>query len=245
VSARASRGRYIGAAGEEKGPRYCPSFEAKIVRFEHRDRHQVRLKSPTCRCSVSNSYTSVYASLYLLYFSRILVRAVCVCVCVGGRGGVTRLLVASTDARSSLHDQRTASDCTLLLYPPPPPPSLLPLALQLDLHYLQVWLEPEGLESDVIYPAGISNTLPEEIQLQLVRSIKGCENATMLCVQQHSLRCLFVCLFVWKTVCVRGGGGGGYQQTWLQVYFSRPLSTLITVWLVVICTRCGFIRLTH
>ncbi len=41
----------------------------------------------------------------------------------------------------------------------------------------QIFLEPEGLESDLIYPNGISSSLPEEIQERFVRSIKGLENA--------------------------------------------------------------------
>ena len=40
-----------------------------------------------------------------------------------------------------------------------------------------VFLEPEGLSSDLVYPNGISNALPEDIQIQLVRSIPGLENA--------------------------------------------------------------------
>lgn len=43
-----------------------------------------------------------------------------------------------------------------------------------------VWLEPEGLNSDVIYPNGISCTLPEENQWQLVRNIIGLEKAELL-----------------------------------------------------------------
>lgn len=46
-----------------------------------------------------------------------------------------------------------------------------------DYHY--VWLEPEGLDSDLIYPNGISCTMPEEIQEKLVRLMPGCENVTM------------------------------------------------------------------
>ena len=41
----------------------------------------------------------------------------------------------------------------------------------------QIFLEPEGLESDLIYPNGISSSLPEEIQESFVRSIKGLEKA--------------------------------------------------------------------
>jgi tRNA uridine 5-carboxymethylaminomethyl modification enzyme len=41
----------------------------------------------------------------------------------------------------------------------------------------QIFLEPEGLDSDLIYPNGISSSLPEEIQERFVRSIKGLEKA--------------------------------------------------------------------
>ena len=40
----------------------------------------------------------------------------------------------------------------------------------------QIFLEPEGLDSDLIYQNGISNSLPEEIQLRFLKSIKGLEN---------------------------------------------------------------------
>lgn len=40
----------------------------------------------------------------------------------------------------------------------------------------QVFLEPEGLDSDLIYPNGISTSLPEDIQELFVRSIPGLEN---------------------------------------------------------------------
>ncbi len=41
----------------------------------------------------------------------------------------------------------------------------------------QIFLEPEGLESEIIYPNGISSSLPIEIQERFVRSIKGLEKA--------------------------------------------------------------------
>jgi tRNA uridine 5-carboxymethylaminomethyl modification enzyme len=40
-----------------------------------------------------------------------------------------------------------------------------------------VYLEPEGLETTEIYPNGISTSLPFDVQLDLVRSMKGCEHA--------------------------------------------------------------------
>lgn len=44
----------------------------------------------------------------------------------------------------------------------------------------QVFLEPEGLKSDVIYPNGISTSLPIDVQLQYVRSIQGLACAEIL-----------------------------------------------------------------
>lgn len=45
----------------------------------------------------------------------------------------------------------------------------------------QVYLEPEGIYSKVIYPNGISTSLPADIQLDMVRSIKGLEKSEILC----------------------------------------------------------------
>ena len=41
----------------------------------------------------------------------------------------------------------------------------------------QIFLEPEGLESDLVYPNGISTSLPKNVQEKFVRSICGLENA--------------------------------------------------------------------
>lgn len=43
-----------------------------------------------------------------------------------------------------------------------------------------VWLEPEGFNTDVVYPNGLSMTVPAEAQAQLLRTIAGLENVTML-----------------------------------------------------------------
>jgi tRNA uridine 5-carboxymethylaminomethyl modification enzyme len=43
----------------------------------------------------------------------------------------------------------------------------------------QIFLEPEGLDDDTIYPNGISTSLPEDVQHALVRTIPGLENVTI------------------------------------------------------------------
>ncbi|MFN3274747.1 MAG: tRNA uridine-5-carboxymethylaminomethyl(34) synthesis enzyme MnmG [Paracoccus sp. (in: a-proteobacteria)] len=44
----------------------------------------------------------------------------------------------------------------------------------------QIFLEPEGLDTDTIYPNGISTSLPEEVQERYLRSIVGLEQAVIL-----------------------------------------------------------------
>jgi tRNA uridine 5-carboxymethylaminomethyl modification enzyme len=44
----------------------------------------------------------------------------------------------------------------------------------------QIFLEPEGLTTSEIYPNGISTSLPFDVQIDLVRSIKGLEKAHIL-----------------------------------------------------------------
>lgn len=41
----------------------------------------------------------------------------------------------------------------------------------------QVFLEPEGLDTHEVYPNGVSTSLPFDVQLELIRSLKGLENA--------------------------------------------------------------------
>ncbi len=43
----------------------------------------------------------------------------------------------------------------------------------------QIFLEPEGLKDNTIYPNGISTSLPEEIQLKILSKIKGLEQVKM------------------------------------------------------------------
>jgi len=44
----------------------------------------------------------------------------------------------------------------------------------------QIFLEPEGLDDDTIYPNGISTSLPEDVQLALLKTIPGLEKAAMV-----------------------------------------------------------------
>ena len=44
----------------------------------------------------------------------------------------------------------------------------------------QIYLEPEGLDTHEIYPNGISTSLPFDVQLDLVHSMRGCEHAHIL-----------------------------------------------------------------
>ncbi|HHZ8504549.1 TPA: tRNA uridine-5-carboxymethylaminomethyl(34) synthesis enzyme MnmG [Morganella morganii] len=49
-----------------------------------------------------------------------------------------------------------------------------------DRNQHQIFLEPEGLTSNEIYPNGISTSLPFDVQMQIVHSMKGMENARIM-----------------------------------------------------------------
>jgi tRNA uridine 5-carboxymethylaminomethyl modification enzyme len=44
----------------------------------------------------------------------------------------------------------------------------------------QIFLEPEGLDDHTVYPNGISTSLPADVQADMIRSIHGLENASIL-----------------------------------------------------------------
>jgi tRNA uridine 5-carboxymethylaminomethyl modification enzyme len=44
----------------------------------------------------------------------------------------------------------------------------------------QIFLEPEGLKDNTVYPNGISTSLPEEVQLKIISKIKGLEDVKMI-----------------------------------------------------------------
>lgn len=49
-----------------------------------------------------------------------------------------------------------------------------------DRNQHQIFLEPEGLTSNEIYPNGISTSLPFDVQMQIVRSMQGMKNAKIV-----------------------------------------------------------------
>uniref|UniRef100_A0A8D8V4K8 Protein MTO1 homolog, mitochondrial n=1 Tax=Cacopsylla melanoneura TaxID=428564 RepID=A0A8D8V4K8_9HEMI len=59
-------------------------------------------------------------------------------------------------------------------------PSIESKVLRFGKRSHQVWLEPEGLDTDVVYPNGLSCTMPEQYQIEMIHTIPGLENATVL-----------------------------------------------------------------
>lgn len=58
-------------------------------------------------------------------------------------------------------------------------PSIESKVLRFGKRSHQIWLEPEGFESDLVYPNGLSCTLPAEFQQKLIQHLPGLENAIM------------------------------------------------------------------
>lgn len=59
-------------------------------------------------------------------------------------------------------------------------PSIESKVLRFPNRVHQVWLEPEGMDSNLIYPQGLSVTLPAELQEKMITCIKGLEKAKMI-----------------------------------------------------------------
>ncbi|KAF6115131.1 mitochondrial tRNA translation optimization 1 [Phyllostomus discolor] len=59
-------------------------------------------------------------------------------------------------------------------------PSIESKVLRFPNRVHQVWLEPEGVDSDLIYPQGLSVTLPAELQEKMITCIRGLEKAKMI-----------------------------------------------------------------
>ncbi|CAB0004675.1 unnamed protein product [Nesidiocoris tenuis] len=59
-------------------------------------------------------------------------------------------------------------------------PSIESKVLRFKNQFHQVWLEPEGFDSEVVYPNGLSCTLPADLQERMLRRIAGLENVSMV-----------------------------------------------------------------
>jgi len=59
-------------------------------------------------------------------------------------------------------------------------PSIESKVLRFGSRQHQIWLEPEGLDNDLMYPQGLSCTLPAHLQQELVNQIEGLENAQVV-----------------------------------------------------------------
>lgn len=58
-------------------------------------------------------------------------------------------------------------------------PSIESKILKFNKDRHQIWLEPEGFNSHIIYPQGMSCTLPGEYQQKMFNKIEGLENAKL------------------------------------------------------------------
>ena len=86
----------------------------------------------------------------------------------------------------------------------------------------QLFLEPEGRENEEVYVQGLSTALPEDVQLDLIRSVPGMENAQMMrtgyaieydVVKPHQLRLSLETKLV-KNLFTAGqtNGTSGYEE---------------------------------
>lgn len=86
----------------------------------------------------------------------------------------------------------------------------------------QIFLEPEGENTDEVYIQGLSTSLPEEVQIKMIRSVEGLENAEMMrtgyaieydVVVPHQLKATFETKVI-ENLFTAGqmNGTSGYEQ---------------------------------
>ncbi len=103
----------------------------------------------------------------------------------------------------------------------------------------QVFLEPEGRYTNEIYVSGMSSSLPEDVQLEMYRSVKGLENCRIVrnayaieydCINATQLYPSLECKFVSGLFCAgQINGSSGYEEAGAQgliagINASRKLS---------------------
>ena len=85
----------------------------------------------------------------------------------------------------------------------------------------QLFLEPEGRETEEVYIQGLSTSLPEDVQKELVHSIKGLENAEMMrtgyaieydIVLPHQLRATLETKKFLDSYAGQTNGTSGYEE---------------------------------
>uniref|UniRef100_A0A4W3H7X9 MnmG N-terminal domain-containing protein n=1 Tax=Callorhinchus milii TaxID=7868 RepID=A0A4W3H7X9_CALMI len=135
-----------------------PEVEKIIRENLHLNRHVAETVQGPRSDTTSRSSVSVCVCVSVLSVCVCVCLSVCLCVCV--------------------------SVC-LSLSLPRYCPSLEAKVLRFPGRCHQVWLEPEGLNSDIIYPQGLSVTLPVPLQQQLIRTIPGLHNAEIVHPGNH------------------------------------------------------------
>ena len=120
----------------------------------------------------------------------------------------------------------------------------------------QVWLEPEGLTSDLLYPQGLSMTMPPNEQLRLIREIPALHRAEIHTPGTPPESCLSACshrfdsrVFPERFLCF------GYPQAMVcsttlcvplsWVLPSRWKTPRVSFWPVRLTERRGTRRLLH
>ena len=97
-------------------------------------------------------------------------------------------------------------------------PSIESKVLRFPNRVHQVWLEPEGMDSDLIYPQGLSVTLPAELQEKMITCIRGLENAKMIQPGKETASCPLV----WAQYCLADSGKLKLQSWCLEPQKTKP-----------------------